>query len=994
MTNFIADLAEGLAASLGSIFRTSMPSYCDIETADSDTALVTRKGTLVSGIRVEGLRVAVGPAEFEAIVSSLTTALQSYLALGGHTIDVFASRDAGAARAQLAAIAAGTRQTCKTIGLDMDDVIDANELELAKYVAGEQVYLAIWTRESMLTKREVEDGHRDMAKAVRALPPVTWSSQNMVSALAALRERHESTVRSVYEDLRKAGVSCELLTAHQMLRVAREQIDPDFTPPNWTPHLVGDKLPLVAAPAMLRDESKTELDFADLQYPPVAWQMFPRDAQRVNSKYVVIGDRAYAPVFIEIPSREITPFSTLFDKLASAGVPWRTMFRIDGDGLKYTGTKDALSQLLAITSSYNRRVAEAIRDLRDVGFKGHTLVRLRMAFCTWAPANDLALLARRASRLAQTISAWGHCEVREVSGDAMLGMVSTVPFFTEESCANACVAPLAHVGRMLPLLRPASPWKGGAVVMRSMDGRLMPFQPGSSLQTTWIYLLFGRPGYGKSVQMLNLILGSCMQPGLNRLPRVGIVDIGPSSQYFVNMLRDSLPQAQRHQVAGFKLTMSAEHAINPFDLPLGARYPTAEHKAFIVNIVTQVATPAELDAPYPRLSELVSQVVDDIYAKYSGETASSTPRRYDLGVEPAVDALVRSYGMTVSRETTWWHVVDYLAAKGHTHEATLAQRMAVPTLVDCATLPKHVTDLFGTIRVDSGQTLPEAFTSLVSSANRDFPNLSTATRFDIGEVRVAAINLEEVAKSGSRAADRQTAVMYLLASYALTKDYRLNEETVKGMRMPAMYLDYHLKRAKETKEELKWIAYDEFHRTAKSVSVQESVLIDMREGRKFNVGVILSSQGADDFPPQMREFATGTFIVDAGSERNAAALQNFFGFNDTARQLLLSQVTGPKSSGAPMLAVLATKGGTYTQLLVSTLGLETRWALSTTMEDVMVREVVCRRLGSSNGRRALALALPDGAKSAVERMREEGRTDAIEAAAEDVLARWASRKVR
>ena len=58
----------------------------------------------------------------------------------------------------------------------------------------------------------------------------------------------------------------------------------------------------------------------------------------------------------------------------------------------------------------NRSLAEAIRDLRDVGFKGHTLVRLRMAFCTWAPATDLALLARRASRLALTRSRtlWAH----------------------------------------------------------------------------------------------------------------------------------------------------------------------------------------------------------------------------------------------------------------------------------------------------------------------------------------------------------------------------------------------------------------------------------------------------------------------------------------------------------------------------------------------------------------------------------------------------------
>jgi intracellular multiplication protein IcmB len=201
-----------------------------------------------------------------------------------------------------------------------------------------------------------------------------------------------------------------------------------------------------------------------------------------------------------------------------------------------------------------------------------------------------------------------------------------------------------------------------------------------------------------------------------------------------------------------------------------------------------------------------------------------------------------------------------------------------------------------------------------------------------------------------------------------------------------------MKRARETKEELKWIAYDEFHRTSASPAVQASVIVDMREGRKYNIGVVLSSQGAEDFPPTMREFATATFIVDAGSDKNARALQAFFGFNDTALKLLTQEVTGPKSTGAPLLASITTKGVTYTQLLVSTLGLATRWALSTTAEDVLVREIVCGKLGAANGRAALVAAYPNGAQSAVERLRQAGDSNAVDTVANDVLARWNERK--
>lgn len=994
MRNAFADMVEQAAAGLGAIFKTSMPAYCDIETADSATSLVTTKGTLVSGIRIVGINAAMGPDEFESMTANLERALQSYLSSPAHTVDVFAGRDATGARAQLREMSNGARKTCDTLGLDMGDIIAANEQALSGYVAAESVYIALWTRPSFMAKSDYKEGVKKQKEARMALPPTTMSAQNIISTLPDVRERHEATIGSIYEDLQKSGVRCEILSSHEMLRVARMEIDPGQTHPDWKPQLVGDVIPLLGAPAYLRDESATQLDFSDIQYPPVAWQMFPREAKRVNAKQVIVGDRAFAPVFIEIPPNEVMPFSNLFEKLTSVQIPWRVMFRLDGGGLSYIGVKGALSAFLSITSSHSKRFAKAIKDLQSLNTDAYALVRMRISFCTWAPANDLGLLSRRASRLTQTVSAWGQCEVREVSGDAMLGMVSTVPFFSEECAANACVAPLRHVVRMLPFMRPASPWDSGSMLFRTMDGKLMPFQPGSSKQSTWIYLLSGRPGYGKSVQMLNIILGTCMQPGLSRLPRVGIVDIGPSSMYFVNMLKESLPLNKRHLVASFKLSMRPEHAINPFDLPLGCRYPTPEHKAFIINALSQVSTPAEAKHPYTRISEFISKVIDHVYERYSGEGANVSAKRYSPNQEPLVDAALKNLNFEFQRNTEWWHIVDFLSANELTHEATMAQRYAVPLIEDCIQIPEHVIDLYKNIKVESNETLPDAFKSLLSSATRDFPNLACPTRFDIGEVRIAAINLEDVAKSGSDAANRQTAVMYMLASYALTRDYRFNEATVMAMKVAPMYRDYHLKKAKETREDLKWIAYDEYHRTKHSIQVRESILIDMREGRKFNIGVILASQGAKDFPPEIREFATGTFVMDAGTQDNAEELQKHFGLNETAKELLLQHVHGPKKSGAPLLAILSTKEGQYAQLLVSTMGVETLWALSSTMEDVLVREIVCARLGAAEGRRALAFSYPGQAFSTVERLRAAGERDAVAFVANDAIKKWETRQTK
>ena len=60
----------------------------------------------------------------------------------------------------------------------------------------------------------------------------------------------------------------------------------------------------------------------------------------------------------------------------------------------------------------------------------------------------------------------------------------------------------------------------------------------------------------------------------------------------------------------------------------------------------------------------------------------------------------------------------------------------------------------------------------------NIPLLSQVTKFDLGEARVVSLDLDEVAKSGGDAADRQTAVMYMLARYILARHYYLTEDNL------------------------------------------------------------------------------------------------------------------------------------------------------------------------------------------------------------------------
>ncbi len=226
----------------------------------------------------------------------------------------------------------------------------------------------------------------------------------------------------------------------------------------------------------------------------------PRDAESLDLRTVRLGDKIYSCVFIDLLPKEIKPFNALLQRTLAARIPWRISFFIEGDGLRTIKLKSVLASVLSFSSAQNRLLSDANNLLQYVAINtDDAVVRLRVAACTWAPEGQLPLLRTRAAELAKAIEGWGSCDVSEVSGDPFAGLTSTMLGLSAHSVATPTIIPFSQVVYMLPITRPASPWKTGAQLFRSPDGKPWPFQPGSSEQTTWIDLIYARPGSGKSV---------------------------------------------------------------------------------------------------------------------------------------------------------------------------------------------------------------------------------------------------------------------------------------------------------------------------------------------------------------------------------------------------------------------------------------------------------------------------------------------------------------
>ena len=149
------------------------------------------------------------------------------------------------------------------------------------------------------------------------------------------------------------------------------------------------------------------------------------------------------------------------------------------------------------------------------------------------------------------------------------------------------------------------------------------------------------------------------------------------------------------------------------------------------------------------------------------------------------------------------------------------------------------------------------------------------TAFDIGHVRIAAIDLADVAPQGSPEAGRQTAAFYLLARHALTRHWWIGEDSLRDI--PEPYRAWHATRLRDIREAPKRLAFDEFHRTAGAPAVRAQVERDVREARKLRVRLALASQRLEDFGGALTELANRYWILGAGGKaREIEALSGIF----------------------------------------------------------------------------------------------------------------------
>lgn len=969
------------------LLKTDVEDYCDLETIDGGRAIVAQDGSLASIVRFNGTKSVLGREQFERLIQLLDGSFSVYFKSRGHQLQVVFRRDLDA-RGALERNAIQQRSTADRLSLGIHDLIDESVEKYSQYVYDEDCYLVFWSRPALLDTVEAKlatQATNEFRKESNW--PATSDAQNLLRPISYLRDRHLSFVSKITDDLSSPefGCSVDVLDVDEALRSVRRSVYPDLTTDDWKAAIPGTKIPF-------RWKSNGDIeDMSELLYPPLPRQIMTATAEigkngsenLPDSNTVRVGSRVYAPLMVAVPPREPQYFNTLFNSLNRAetrengvtrALPYSISFMLESDGMSVMAFKSIFASLLSITSEQNRNINLATKALNEYRRDGGCIVKLRIAAMTWAgiDPDSIKELSLRKSKLWRTLEGWGNPVVLERTGNPMIAFQTNALGLTTKHIGEPCPAPLDDAIALLPLTRPASPFSTGSTIYRSLDGKILRYQRFSSEQTTWITLISGKPGSGKSVLMNNNNVECCLMPGITRLPYIGIIDIGVSSSGFIDLIRDSLPENMRHLAIYKRLQNSERDCINPMDTPLGKREPLPKDREFIKNFLSILVTPPERRGkPYEGMSNFVGRMIDLAFQKKSDRLEKASPETYKPGHNAVVDEAVAKLGYKILPATTYWELVDALFKAGYIYEAEVAQRYAVPTLNDLVGVAsgEEVEAEYGGVMAEGNRPLIKAFSLGIREAVGDYPIFSSHTRFDIGSARVISLDLQDVAIIGSDSAYKQTALMYMIARQSFMKKVAFSKEDLPYF--DDLYKPYYDRLINDIVDENKVLCMDEFHKTGGHDGLKLQVLTDGREARKWNLEIILASQLMEDFG-ELTKIATALFILDSGTEETRRWLRDNIGLKPVEESALVNYVHGANAHGATFLARFSTKNATYSQLFTMTAGAMRLWALSTTAEDRKLRGLLYESMPRQQARRLLAKRFPGGScKKLVERLKEE-----------------------
>lgn len=974
-----------------------LPDYCDLNTVlrltDDDRirhpalkapyVLVNDDGDYCSVYEVAGSFCDTdeaappgAPYSWAGRLERMTHALTAHYRRHGHKISLVYEDDPDRGREEVERLLAPQYASVKRTGIDLAPILDENVEKLSPWVSRERCYLVCHTGRKALSAHELIDENRRIKQMIGQSPDARFGQNPVLAEMAGLKIRHDafmSAVEAAFGDDGQ-GVLVELLDAHEVGQALRSQVDRLGTSEHWYPLLPDDPI----TPHGVRNGD----DHTPFLAPQLNFQLTNQDMETNGNKLCVNG-MWHGSLSVVLGPQTPQTFAKL-KALVPRGVPWRVRMDLMPGGMKSLAVKKGMLDFMAFLPAL-RPVWNSIETLTHIEQEEPVCVMTIVA-STWGDSQ--ATVTRNLTLLTQAFQAWGVCEVTQTFGNPVRAWAATLVASSKGSGPHLLYPPLSEALNLLPLTRPASAWQDdGNALFPTLDGKLYPVGLATSKQNKLTTIITGSSGLGKSV-LLNKLGNTLVSSAQQRLPFLAGVDKGFSMQGQVALLRDSLPPERKDEVMGIVLQNSPKHCRNMFDIQLGARFPIAPERNWIISMLMAMCIDPSTGSP-PNARD-TPQILKRVITMAYTANAEKNPRAWSRGVVHEVDAalaqggLIERYSPEWWDDSTWYEVRDMLFEAGFVKEAQLAQFEAVPELSDMTTFlnSDEISGAFGRVQRDGSQELLlEYLSRCMTDACNEYKMLAGRTQFLISpRTRVIAIDLNNVMGDDTNSGHLKTGIMFLFAGQVAGGDFVLpqyRDELLEAV--PVTYHTLHKERLEQLDQEVKTKVYDELHNARQVPFIFPMLETQDREQRKFGVRTVLSSQYVSDFPLPILDSANSLFMMEIDPKDEKRLIENYkVPLVTIQRFQRLGSGPAADGSGVPLLGVFRVKGGgTLARILKNAMGPLELWALGSSPTDSALRRLLYEAVGGATARAILAEAFPQG--SAVKlielRQKQAGEAD-------------------
>lgn len=925
---------------------------CQLRAPIDRHTFVTDSNSLLTMYRVVGSKRLIGEDEFGLQADALARTLSGLMKGGSkgrqHSVFFGFRSNPEGGESLLKKILRPSLATARRLGADADFLLADRLRAMSPDCVDEFAIFGVMTHLRGLSPDESKRWESFRASQFQAFSKSgvvmdDSMTQTPSTPPPVMYSRHQAALLTLEDKITNEGagikVMIDRMSCHEAASAMRMFLDASNYNPEWRPLLLGDRVAAV-------DTRRTTRTF-DLGLPMrVGRQIITEKIAEHfgDAELCKRGGMWYGSVSMDVFPTEMTSMG-FTDLVRSVGkmVPYQVHMDVAPNGLDHNKLDGAFAAMMGGAGEHNKIIKQAYDQLKamkaasDGGSAPELYVAaLRVVFSTWAKTEVRCV--DNVSFLKSKVEAWGQSVATNECGSPAKIFVASAPGFARDIPAQYMPGPIGAFSRMLPMFSPSSVWDAGQLTLFTREGRPYPILLGSTVQNYWGTLVFAPTGSGKSFLMNMLNAGILFTPGATRLPMVTMVDKGPSAKGVVELARAVLPPHLASQVVYWRPTPNdINYCVNPFDTQLGCDKPLESDRDFIMALLGGMSSNLGDEG-----GKFTGRVIDVAYEMYG--RLSPTAKRWQWNTDVELSEKLAGVGIefTEDKPPRVWDVVDAFFDAGMVSEAAEAQYHAMPLMGDLTRVinDRRVSDIYGTAPAPSGEMMIRVFERNIIAAATEYRLFSGVTRHR-ANARFTVIDIDGIAAaSQSEEGRRRFALMMLFARRLGARNFFLHPDEMRGV-CPPKYLPYQLDRVQKIQEELKFLEYDEIHNAKGIDSVQNLIQKDAREGRKYNVVGILSSQDLDDFPPDLVKNCYNFFILGAGSAQAGKELQKTFDLSSSEVRAIMTECTRP----GVLFGMFRTNRGMLSQLLYTKPGPRESWAYNTSATDMAFRNALYQEIG-------------------------------------------------